>query len=317
MSVFINESIDVLGTEDTHGTRGDVTSEHGSMLFWIGLTTCAVAVVALSLMMFLLFGVARDPTAEDQKYHSDAAERDRRVDYLCARAPASATSLAESARSNWSSPIRSEDDLGVSSCTHSEAGSRGGPATQLPLALLCPQLVVPSGSKLQCALTSMVFRKRQNAVFTIRSLPERGGTALFRVRLAEAGSSQSTPRMYLETLSGSEQFASMATDEVHEGVAGQNPKLTIMRRGGPMPYAVMSKNDEGDYTIVCDLGLLLKFRGNFSCHKVEAYDGDNNKVGAMSETASGSHEILVYPNTDAGLMTLGMLGIDKCERSSA
>jgi hypothetical protein len=285
----------------------------------VGLWTCVVAVVLIVLAHALLcYGLiwCRDSgTRESAQPKKAEASKGRPVSYLCRQAPRSA---ADSASNLASNSHLSVSVLGQDEATprgQSRSGSTAGHVITPPL---CPQLVVPDRSKLQCVLQDKVHFKRQNACVNVCSVAARGGTPLFQARINEVDvAASSAVGIYLETLRGEEKFAFLSTQEVWNCPEKRQPSMDIMRASGSK-YASMAKNDVGAYSVTSGGSPLMTFSGSFSKHDIRVSDGNGQTLAEVSPgSTEGTYEVVVFPNVDAGLIILGLLAINKTERVAA
>lgn len=179
---------------------------------------------------------------------------------------------------------------------------------------LCPLLVVPDGTRLACVVQDDVRRRRQELSFDIAAVPQRGGTPLFRARLSELMSprlgSDTTPGIFAETLGGREQLAFLSTEPIWRG--DKRPAFEITRPFGER-YGVLEKNDNGSYCAYSSKGdLLLVFSGDFRSHNIQVTQS-GSVVAAIMQSSPEEYHVHVQARTDAGLVILALLAIDKCE----
>jgi len=179
---------------------------------------------------------------------------------------------------------------------------------------LCPQLVVPENCTLQCALPSIVCRKRQNLIVSIHSLAAPGGTCPFHARLAEGdGPGFPGAGIHLEMLGGEEEFAFLSTEDVWASQGSREPEMEIARIPGAR-FATIRRTDPATYTMARGAGTLLVFSGRFARHELHVSSASGHTVARVTPgSAEGMYEVVVYTNTDAGLIILGLLAIDKAE----
>merc|ERR550532_332256 len=74
---------------------------------------------------------------------------------------------------------------------------------------LCPALVVPSKTRLECCIKAAALDCRQEIAFDVVKLPEKGGDPLARVCISEAWSNN--PGVYLKTVNGQEELAFLSS----------------------------------------------------------------------------------------------------------
>lgn len=183
---------------------------------------------------------------------------------------------------------------------------------------LCPQLMVPTSSYLRVVVPELACRRRQDTFINICSVPSLGGSPLFRARVSECEPAACGARgVYLETLEGDQQFAWVSTEELWSspGKPSWSPKLTIMRPDG-LQFATMKKNNRGDYVIMCGLGILAVFSGDFQAHEAHVVSSQGRLMAQIQRGRQGCYEVTTSPDIDAGLIILGLLAIDKCERAA-
>jgi len=231
-------------------------------------------------------------------------------------------------RSRWQSaprpPVKSsegllESDANSEACTgsasphgsslraSSDSRQRSSSPGSQPGLPLCPLLIVPDGTRLACIVQNDVRHKRQELSFDVVSMPGRGGAPLFRVRVSELGGE--SPGIYVETLSGREQLAFLSTEDVFKGIA--NPVLTISRPWG-LPYGSIQKMEDGTYHVLRGKSTLLVFSGNFHSHDTQVRSS-RGVVAQVEGTSPEEYQVRMQARTDAGLVILGLLAIDKFE----
>lgn len=191
-----------------------------------------------------------------------------------------------------------------------------GSPSQRTLVPLCPQLMVPTSSNLRVVVPELACRRRQDTFINICSVPSLGGSPLFRARVSECEPAAFGARgVYLETLEGDQQFAWVSTEELWSSPGGTAPKLTIMRPDG-LQFATMKKNNRGDYVIMCGLSVLAVFSGDFQAHEAQVVSSQGRLMAQLQRGGPGCYEVTTSPDIDAGLIILGLLAIDKCERAA-
>mmetsp|Transcript_3691 Transcript_3691/g.9351 ORF Transcript_3691/g.9351 Transcript_3691/m.9351 type:complete len:376 (-) Transcript_3691:173-1300(-) len=185
----------------------------------------------------------------------------------------------------------------------------------LPLAPLCPQLVVPATSNLRVLLPELACRIRQDAVLNVCSVPALGGRPLFRARIAEcAPTPDDGCGVFLETLCGEHHFAFASTSELWDGPSTASPIVPILRSNG-LQFATLQKSHTGDYNVMCGLGILAVFSGDFLAHEAQVTSGQGQVMAQVRSGPDGGYEVTTSPNIDSGMIILGLLLIDKCEMS--
>jgi len=185
----------------------------------------------------------------------------------------------------------------------------------LPQAPLCPQLIVPDTSSLRAVLPMLACRARQDVVLNICSVPDLGGRPLFRARISETGpASAEGCGIHLESLCGEHGLAFASTAELWASPAAPTPNVPLLRSNG-LQFGTMKKNHTGDYVVICGLGTLAVFSGSFSLHEVQVISGQGKVMADVRRDSDGSYEVTTSPSIDAGLIILGLLVIDKFERT--
>lgn len=180
----------------------------------------------------------------------------------------------------------------------------------LPGLPLCPLLVVPERTRLACLVQNDVCRRKQDLSFDIRSVPSREGAPLFRIRVAEHETMGAG--IYVETLSGREQLAFLSTEALWQN--SEHPVLEITRPTG-VSYGSIEKGQNGEYFIIGKRGeKLLTFEGDFQSHSIQVISPGGTVVAAtLPESSLEEYQAHIQARTDAGLVILGLLAIDKCE----
>jgi len=178
---------------------------------------------------------------------------------------------------------------------------------------LCPQLVVPEDCTLQCALPRIVCHRRQSLIVSINSLASPSETVLLQARVAEGDSAgPSGPGIHLELLGG-EELAFLSTEDVWASRGARQPELGVARASGAA-YATIRRTDPSTYVMARGAAALMVFSGRFSRHELQVSCASGQTVARVSPGGTeGMYEVTVYTNTDAGLIILGLLGIDKLE----
>jgi len=269
----------------------------GMQLVLWGCIAALVSIMAISAVFISMHyqyqSSRRDPTSENLS------------DLFPLRAPWQNTGQRWSQKS--SSDVASSDNYTGSSARTSTDTQQQQSGAVPPGLQLCPLLIVPDGTRLACIVQNDVRHKRQELSFDVVALPTRSGAPLFTVRISELG--RETPGVYVETLSGREQLAFLSTEEVWKGVP--NPVCTISRPWG-LPYGTIQKSEDGAYHVNRGKTALLVFSGDFQNHKIQV----RNSRGVVAQTESTSpeeYQVRIQARTDAGLVILGLLAIDKCE----
>jgi hypothetical protein len=185
----------------------------------------------------------------------------------------------------------------------------------LPQAPLCPQLIVPDTSSLRAVLPMLACRARQDVVLNICSVPDLGGRPLFRARISETGpASADGCGIHLESLCGEHCLAFASTAELWASPAAPAPNVPLLRSNG-LQFGTMKKNHTGDYVVICGMGTLAVFSGSFLLHDIQVISGQGKIMADVRHDSDGSYEVTTSPSIDAGLIILGLLIIDKFERT--
>ncbi|CAK0903714.1 unnamed protein product [Prorocentrum cordatum] len=232
----------------------------GNPMVTIGLWICVAAILAVMLfstyvLMWYAHVTATEPKATDNKV--DAM---RSVEAILARSTGRRTPTAARpkgtraagatprvpaaggtprAPSSWSS-FYTESSRHVPESVRSSTvgtpaarvGAESGPrrAGALPLQPLCPQLIVPDGTRLKSVLQEAVCRRRQDLTFNVNGISALGGAPLFQIRVVETAVTAGNCGIFVETLGGKEQFAFLSTQELWADEGDTTPKFSIMRR---------------------------------------------------------------------------------------
>jgi len=96
--------------------------------------------------------------------------------------------------------------------------------------------------------------------------------------------------------------------------AGATPKIPILRPDR-LQFATMKKSQRGDYNVMCGLGTLASFSGDFLANEVQVVSGQGRMMAQAHHGTDGHFEVTTSPSIDAGLIILGLLAIAKCEQS--
>jgi len=198
-----------------------------------------------------------------------------------------------------------EDESCMSSST---LQTRSRTSAGLPGLPLCHLLVVPDGTRLACFVQNEVRRKKQDLTFDVSAVPARGGAPLFRMRVAELGPEPS--KIFVETLGGREQLAELSTEELWRGAP--NPSLAISRPWG-LPYGHVQKSDGGEYMVLRSQNTMLIFSGDYKTHNIQVQDTSGHTIATTMQTSPDEYQVHMQARTDAGLIILALLAIDKCE----
>lgn len=199
---------------------------------------------------------------------------------------------------------------GRPSRVRSSKSSRTGPGSSIgttesqPKVDLCPLLLIPAGTRLDCIVERKLCHKRQDMVFSVRGL---SGPELFQVRVAE---SNSPARIHLETLGGRDHLAAVSTEDLWKG-GNMLPKLEVLHQGGAQ-YGFVQKSG-ADYVVQDRTSVLFRFAGDFARHQYEVKNAQEDIVASVTLISDTQYKVIVHSQTDAGLMVLSALAIDKCE----
>jgi hypothetical protein len=198
-----------------------------------------------------------------------------------------------------------EDESCMSSST---LQTRSRTSAGLPGLPLCHLLVVPDGTRLACFVQNEVRHRKQDLAFDVSAVPARGGAPLFRMRVSEMGPEPS--KIFVETLGGREQLAELSTEELWRGTP--NPSLAISRPWG-LPYGQVQKGDNGEYLMLRSHNTMLVFSGDYKTHNIQVQDTSGHTIATTMQTSPDEYQVHMQARTDAGLVILALLAIDKCE----
>lgn len=264
---------------------------HMQVLIW-GFLAGFVSLLSVCALYILFFHEREQPLLKERRaarprsvLRSEQSERSLR----CSSQVDDATSMSEA-------PSSQQDSAAGSGST----------------AELCPLLIVPAGTRLACVVQSACQRKKQELTFNIRGLPSSGGVPLFQVRVSEFCSE--VPGIYVETLRKQKSLASLCTERVYDRPSGRAPELLICGPQGP--HSVLQKTPAGDYRITCHSTglLLLTYSGDFRRHHVSVVSASGETIARVSQPLAEEYHVYVQSRADAGIVILGLLGIDKCEQ---
>mmetsp|Transcript_57662 Transcript_57662/g.134308 ORF Transcript_57662/g.134308 Transcript_57662/m.134308 type:complete len:388 (+) Transcript_57662:124-1287(+) len=176
-------------------------------------------------------------------------------------------------------------------------------------------LVVPSGKRLKCHVQCGLHRARQNVDFQITSPPNKGQQPLLQVRVKELHEFRGSPRITLQHVGTDEQVAAASTGSLHEhGLSEGNCIVNILNPAGET-LALIKKESDDTYSLIRSSGNCLTFRGRLRAHNINVMHEDLpvakvEPVGA----GDGAYRVVIEEQVDAGLVLIGLLAIDKCER---
>jgi hypothetical protein len=285
------------------------------IILW-GCIAALVSILAMSAI-FLSFQYQR------QGPHGDAASRSGMADPMQGliesrgrrgAGHSDAGSVISNAQRSAAKSCASLASDAMSSCERistSSAYRTPGGASMLPGLPLCPLLIVPDGTRLACIVQNDLRCRKQELCFDIGAVPARGGAPLFRVRVSEL--STEAPGIYVETLSGREQLAVLSTEELWRGT--ERPSLSISRPWG-LPYGTIQKGENGEYYVMRGTSTLLVIAGDFENHSIRVRNSSDNTVATVMQASPEEYQVHMQARTDAGLIILGLLAIDKCEIAS-
>lgn len=269
-----------------------------SVVMWACLAAlAAIVIIFLTVMMWKCCGAPRHPGGgmnEPLKPGRGASSR-----CLTSR------SFGRSSATSGAPSGVSEDATALDSPRSTAASIIRG---QLPGLPLCPLLVVPNGTRLGCVVQNDVCRIKQELSFDVCAVPSRGGSALFRARVSELNTD--SPGIYIETLGGKDQLAYLSTEDLWR--SAPSPVLGISRPLG-LPYGTMEKRENGDYIIVRGQTPLLTFAGDYYSHSIRVMVPNGHTIATTAQTSAEEYQVHMQARTDAGLVILGLLAIDKCE----
>ncbi|CAK0888578.1 unnamed protein product [Prorocentrum cordatum] len=124
-------------------------------------------------------------------------------------------------------------------------------------------------------------------------------------------------------LGGEEEFAFLSTEDVWAAKGARHPEMEITKASSTAAdgtkvsgakYATMRKTDASTYIMTRGTGTLMVFSGRLAKHELHVCCATGQTVAKASPgNTEGMYEVVVYTNTDAGLIILGLLAIDKCE----
>lgn len=210
--------------------------------------------------------------------------------------------------------LSSDQQLSAPTSVSGSSGEDGlYPVAHCNSTALCPLLVVPVGTRLACVVQNVACRKKQELTFDIRGLLSRGGQPLFQIILSEVHSDY--PVIRVETVQerghGRERLAYCTTQELFQRDI-PDPRITLYR-GSDASYGRLQRLENGDYGIIFQDKCLLRFTGNFQQHDVHVIDAGGATVATVSQMSADEYQVYVSARTDAGLVILGLVGIDKFE----
>jgi len=281
--------------------HAEVRKSSGSGMSLAVLWGCVVAIsFALAASIMYLCSAVRGQRAYEGK--SSPA---RGMASGAAASMRSMTSLRSGSDACSDKDAFTEDESCMSSST---LQTRSRTSVGLPGLPLCHLLVVPDGTRLACFIQNEVRRRKQDLAFDVSAVPARGGAPLFRMRVSEMGPEPS--RIFVETLGGREQLAELSTEEFWRGTP--NPSMAISRPWG-LPYGQLQKGDNGEYLMLRSQNTMLVFSGDYQSHNIQVQDTSGHTIATTMQTSPDEYQVHMQARTDAGLIILALLAIDKCE----
>jgi len=299
------------GSSPEHHTEQADSSEHteSSSNVQLVLWACLAAIVSTVFVFVLVMawmhfgynsnraGGANEPLKGLLGSRRGAASRSRGTTEQSFGRSSAATSERSGVSDDSAGPLSSQRTTGASL-------AQG----QLPGLPLCPLLVVPDGTRLGCVVQSDVCKMKQELSFDVSAVPARGGAPLFRARVSELGAE--SPAIYVEMLGGRDQLAFLSTEDLWRD--SPNPVLGISRPWG-LPYGTMQRGENGEYIVVRGQSPLLTFSGDFAAHSIQVMVPSGHTIATTLQTSPEEYQVNMQARTDAGLVILGLLAIDKCE----
>merc|ERR1719361_1352226 len=132
---------------------------------------------------------------------------------------------------------------------------------------------------------------------------------MLQVRISECTKSEAG--IHLETLEGWEQLAFLSTEELWLGSSRPNLVITSQNQAA---YGSIQREPNGDYTLRRGDTHLWTFSGNFRGHCIQVKDTQGRAIGGTWPGQTGEdYQIFIEAQTDAGLLILMLMAIDKCE----
>lgn len=237
----------------------------------------------------------RMPLLEAEKSHSDRLSMER-------------PSVWRWSDTQLALPESGRDDAGIASKESEQAGSSSEGGGQPAALMLCPQLLVPPGTRLDCVVGGHLCRRRQLKTFKVCGLT---GVQLFQVRAEETDSDR--PGICMETLER-ERLAFLSTEELWTGAS--SPQMSIFHAWGNK-YGAVRKTEEGAFEVSAqgreEDNPVLKYIGDFAGNSYKVVGKGGRTIAVVSPSSEGVKKVVVHSRNDAGLVILGILAIDKCE----
>lgn len=273
----------------------------------ISVLVFVLALVCLSVVLYQPWR-QEDQTSREKLLQGSGSAQKRSIEPLSSSSggrPSTLRAASPTLRAMSSSIC--EQSRVSSTCEGTEDCSSGseGNGRRLPKVLLCPLLLVPRGTRLDCLVQKTLCRRKQDEAFSVRGI---SGCELFEVRATEVKASH--PGIYMETLGGRALLAFMSTEELWRGSG--RPELEIFHAGGAK-FGSMQKTGVGEYVVQDEDSVKLKFVGDFVNHSYKVLRPSGHTVASVSLASARAYKVVVHSQSDAGIMILGALAIDKCE----
>jgi len=195
--------------------------------------------------------------------------------------------------------------------------------------VLMEELVVPPGKRMVCLLERRLYNEPQELVFDITSGHHRGRSPLMKVRVSETTKDR-CPNVGLEYLSG-ESLTFFTTQELWEerpnSELGRQVSVALYGPSGaifgqicrvPTERGVMYQVFKDHMRIDSPL---YTFSGDFATHSIRVTEcGPLGRLVASCEPSQAGDDedvmqVKIEPLMDAGIVLLGLLAIDKIQRS--
>jgi hypothetical protein len=280
-------------------TKTRSNNQASTILLW-GCIVGILTIVGVAVT-YLCMHYRSPPGARNKEYGASS-------EHLTNQSKSSHRSSRSSGKSSQASDRLSS--LDSEAITSSNEGSQKD--ALLPGLPLCHLLVVPDGTRLACVVQNDVRRRKQELSFDICAVPARGGAPLFRMRVSELG--QENPGIFVETLGGREQLAFLSTQDLWLG--SSRPALSISRPWG-LPYGMVQKGDNGEYLVMRGTTTLLVLTGDFQSHTMQVLNATGQVVATTLQTSPEEYQAHMLSRTDAGLVILSLLAIDKFESTGS
>jgi len=150
--------------------------------------------------------------------------------------------------------------------------------------------------------------------FDVTSSASRGRRPLVRVRSRETGDAARTPGLCIERLQDGEALAAVSTEDLYRpGLGAGQARFRLSRPEGGPPGEIVRHG--GNYVLLLGGEELLRFSGDFQAGDVRVSSGGRDVASAQA--AGGAYQLSIESGVDAGLVLLGLLTVDKCERGTA